>query len=541
MLKVHQAQSHPDEAVIRAIPNPAPACLPSPGDLDDDVNYNSFLNMDEEQDDISPAADDREEMSVSEGSNGEVPAGPTNNTPLGFTFDQLVDRLLAQAKTKSHLDFVSIFLCLYRKFAAPGDLLRAIVLRFEQINRSDRALLVRMTLQFGILNVVAQWVAGYPGDFAHPRTRQLLASFIEMLSQDRMLIVAAKELRNLFDSDADDDDAVWGYSDGNVERSNSTSVVLNTLTIAGFPGQPFPNSPADDEDTDEGPHSMMGAISVSRHSSGASSYQTSLTSIETSEREAIHFNPRRIIPLSKVQWHQFMEMPDEGIANELTRLDWIMFSSIRPRDLVRHVSMPVDQKEKCKSLRNVNRMIGHFNHLAYWVANMILLRDKPKHRAKALEKFMSIAWRLRYLNNYNTLGAVIAGVNGNAVHRLTQTRELVAPDAQKNFMRLEILMGTQRSHFAYRLAWENSSSERIPFIPLHRRDLVSAEEGNRTFLGPDGDRINWKKFEIMGDVIIGIQKSQSMPYPNITKNAEIQRLVLDSKFSNDEEAGPLRA
>lgn len=143
--------------------------------------------------------------------------------------------------------------------------------------------------------------------------------------------------------------------------------------------------------------------------------------------------------------------------------------------------------------------------------------------------------KLRQLNNYNSLGAIIAGINGTAVHRLVQTRELVSQQAQKDFMRLEILMGTQKSHFAYRLAWENTSTERIPFLPLHRRDLVSAEEGNRTFVGEKVDRINWGKFEIMGDVIVGIQRSQGTPYPNINRNLEVQRLVLDGKFPKDDD------
>jgi hypothetical protein len=79
------------------------------------------------------------------------------------------------------------------------------------------------------------------------------------------------------------------------------------------------------------------------------------------------------------------------------------------------------------------------------------------------------------MNNYNALGAVLAGIRGSSVHRLAATKELMPPMITKDFLKLEILMGTQKSHFAYRLAWENSSAERIPYLPLHRRDLVSAE------------------------------------------------------------------
>lgn len=102
-------------------------------------------------------------------------------------------------------------------------------------------------------------------------------------------------------------------------------------------------------------------------------------------------------------------------------------------------------------------------------------------------------------------------------------------------MRLEILMGTQKSHSAYRLGWANTSSERIPFLPLHRRDLVLAEEGNPTFIDAEKSRINWKKFEVMGEVVVGIQRSQGTPYPTISRNEDVQRLILDGKFSKDDD------
>lgn len=143
--------------------------------------------------------------------------------------------------------------------------------------------------------------------------------------------------------------------------------------------------------------------------------------------------------------------------------------------------------------------------------------------------------RLRQLNNYNSLGAVVAGINGTAVHRLSQTRALIPHHLQKQFMRLEILMGTQKSHFAYRLAWSNTTTERIPFLPLHCRDLASAEEGNPTFVGERRERINWKKFEIVGDVIISIQRSQAIQYSCNPPNEEAQGLILGSKFSKDDD------
>lgn len=107
--------------------------------------------------------------------------------------------------------------------------------------------------------------------------------------------------------------------------------------------------------------------------------------------------------------------------------------------------------------------------------------------------------------------------------------------AQKQFMRLEILMSTQKGHFAYRLAWANTTSERIPFLPLHRRDLLLAEEGNQTHSGGTNNLINWAKFNVMGDVILGIQRSQRTTYPAFPRNEEIQRLLLEGAFSKDDD------
>lgn len=233
--------------------------------------------------------------------------------------------------------------------------------------------------------------------------------------------------------------------------------------------------------------------------------------------------------LSKIQWHQFMETPDDEFAKELTRIDWTMYSAIRPRDLVRYNSLKDPAKVYSRSLEDVSRMIAHFNHLSIFVEGMILLRDKPKHRAKALEKFMSIAWELRKQNNYNSLASLLAAIDGTAVNRLAQTRALIPDPTLKQFMRLLILMGTQRSHAAYRLAWENSFSERIPHLALLKHDLLAADAGNTTFIGPEGCLINWKKFEIMGQIVIGIQESQERPYTFSHRNEEVVRLVLETK------------
>jgi hypothetical protein len=490
------------------------------------------------------------------------PSSESNSSAeSGYSFDELVDRLVAQPMSKQDSKFVSIFLCLYRKFAAPGALLNALVTRFEKNETGNSDQLARMADQLRLLNVIALWASDYPGDFAHNKTRKRINDFVATLEKSHFYMFAAKEIGSYLDSNAQDDDAGWAFSDGDTDETSPTETFFDNSgrsSPAPFLTGTYDDGDDDDEEEDpiysmsnldlsDGPHDstsrLSGTLSISSNTDKPSSTMNqsfSLLTVEASQKEALRLELNSRTMLTKIQWRYFMETPDEDFARELTRIDWIMYNSFRPRDLVRHVSLSGVEKDKIKSLHNVNRMIRQFNHLAFFVASMILLRDKPKHRAKSLEKFMSIAVKLRRQNNYNSLGALIAAINGTPVHRLTQTRDLIPIQNQKDFMRLVILMSTQRSHFAYRLAWDNSFSERIPFLPLHRRDLVSAEEGNKTFIGENKSRINWKKFEVMGEVVLGIQRSQQSPHPQAQKFDDIERMILDSKLSGDEEvsSGP---
>ncbi|KAJ8062634.1 hypothetical protein OCU04_009156 [Sclerotinia nivalis] len=463
----------------------------------------------------------------------------------GVTFEELVDRLLGQHMSRADVNFSEIFLCLYRKFAAPSELFDAVLDRLGRLAEDKNIhYLTRTTTQLRIITVVAKWVSSYPGDFASPSTSRKLDTFINQLASDPVFAAAAQEMRTQLESRVvKDDDTGWARTDADVDNEQAKELesapVSPTTTRTNSKGGYETDMSTLVQEDDVSEIELKGSRGESFFSARASSQPDfttpSFLTVEDYEREAAKMTPKGILPLSKLRYHMFMDIPDDDLADEMTRIDWVMFSSIRLRDLVRHVSLSLNQKEKCKSLANVNRMINHFNHIAKWVANMILMRDKAKHRAHILEKFMNIALKLRQLNNYNGLAAVLAGINGTAIHRLTQTRNLVPPDVQKRFARLVLLMGTQKSHFAYRLAWENSPLPRIPFIPLTRRDLVSAEEGSRTFIGANGERINWKKFEVLSEVILPIMKSQTTPYPNLTKNAPVRLLILDCLIPTDDE------
>ncbi|CAK7273636.1 hypothetical protein SEPCBS119000_005761 [Sporothrix epigloea] len=511
-----------------------------------DAGLDSFLYIEESEAESLRYMDDVPILQRNDEDLSDKPA-----KAAGVYFDELVDRLLTAPITLADKNFADVFLCLYRKFAAPHQLLSAIISALDKTwNDKTLHFLERTATQFRYVEVVVHWISLYPGDFARPASKKMLEGLVWRLAGEPVFALAAQQLRKHLENDVTEDDDTWWAKCDDPPAGDSTAPEF-VAQPSGYSGRGpdlsdsmrsliFEDSRSSDRPSSEtgsigaGPGAVTGNTSTSlspRRAVPLSQFQ----SYEDYEREAATMVPMGTLPLNKFRYHIFMDMDTNAIADEITRIDWIMFNSIRIRDLVRHVSLPAQEKERCRSFTSINRMVSHFNHVARWVTNMILIRDKAKHRAPCLQKFMCIALRLRQLRNYNSLAAVVAGLNGMAIHRLAQTKALIDPDVQKRFARLLLLMSSQKSHFTYRLAWENSPLPRIPFMPLHRRDLVSAEAGSRTFVGPNGDQINWRKFEVLGEVLLPIMKSQGTPYSNLTKQPATQEMVLDCRMPMDEE------
>ncbi|RKF78144.1 putative ras guanyl-nucleotide exchange factor [Golovinomyces cichoracearum] len=457
----------------------------------------------------------------------------------GITFENLVDRLISQSMSRADRDFIDIFLCLYRKFAAPGKLLSCILARLDLVTKdSHMHNLTKAENQFRILNILSKWISTYPGDFAGPSTSHKLEDLIKALIIEPRFATFANEIRLQLQSRVViNDDTGWARTDpdfdsnaGSCIESDSTSFSAPNIKDRLDPDALTSSSYEDDGSTDVS--SKISRLDIFERSSSPTH---SIRSTRDYDIMATTLIPKSVLPLSKYRFCIIMQISDDEFSDEITRIDWVMLSTIRIRSLIRHVNLSPSQKMKWKDFGHINRMIAHFNYIAKWVASLILMRNKAKHRAMMLEKFINIAQKLRQLNNYNGLAAVLAGLNCISVFRLAQTWCLLNADAQKRFKRLMILMGVQRSHSAYRLAWRNSTSSRIPFLPLHRRDLVSAEEGSRTFLDEEEIYINWKKFEILSEIILPLMRSQMLPYSNLIKSKGTRELILDCKIINDDE------
>ena len=412
-------------------------------------------------------------------------------------FRELVDRLIRVYKPQSKDGkFISMFLELYRMFSAPVELLEELTSRIGSSNDVSEKGKV-LSSEEHILSIIEFWINSHSGDFAGQSTQSRLARLISSVEKGSRNVALVEKLRFAMTNAMEDDDTRWPRSDKDVEEARTSDDVKSLSSVSTEPKPEayattlgdlsISNSFTEGFDAESlfRNHSLRTLSAMGPSNPATDSVNTLMptpNAVGSAQRQAIHLSPSPSLQFSKNHWRQLMDQPEESIAKELTRIDWIMFSAIRPRDLVRHATLRPEEHRHYKGLTNVDRMIEHFNHLVQFVTNVVIFREKPKHRSIALEKFMRVARRLRELNNYNSLGAIVAAVQGSTIHRLAATRELVPIEVEKDFMKLEVLMSTQKGHLPYRLAWDNTSGPRIPFFFLHRRDIVIAAVANKTFL-----------------------------------------------------------
>ncbi|KAI1238553.1 hypothetical protein IHE44_0013287 [Lamprotornis superbus] len=153
-----------------------------------------------------------------------------------------------------------------------------------------------------------------------------------------------------------------------------------------------------------------------------------------------------------------------------------------------------------KKTRNLEAYVEWFNRLSYLVATEICMPVKKKHRARVIEYFIDVARECFNIGNFNSLMAIISGMNMSPVSRLKKTWAKVKTakfdilehqmDPSSNFYnyRTALRGATQRSLTAH----SNREKIVIPFFSLLIKDIYFLNEGCANRL-PNG-HVNFEKF-----------------------------------------------
>ncbi|GCB64028.1 hypothetical protein scyTo_0000230 [Scyliorhinus torazame] len=189
---------------------------------------------------------------------------------------------------------------------------------------------------------------------------------------------------------------------------------------------------------------------------------------------------------------QMLGMNTWQLANKLTNFDWGLFNCICEQELIYYTF------RRGNTTANLDFLLQRCNEVQLWVATEILLCSQLSKRVQLVKKFIKVAAHCRALRNVNSFFAIIMGLNGAAICRLSQTWEKVPGKFKKLFSELEHLTDPSLNHKAYRDAFKKMQPPKIPFMPLLLKDVTFIHEGNKTFLD---NLVNFEKLHMIADSI----------------------------------------
>ncbi|GAA5980630.1 hypothetical protein JCM10908_001715 [Rhodotorula pacifica] len=466
------------------------------------------------------------------------------STNLLFRPEDLIDKFLHASLAGDDDDFVNLFLITFRRFVTPSQVLQQLVDRFHFISEQRSETTLKRYGHLRLCSTLSTWLLNYPGDFADSETLERLRRFVEIdLPQGgAWLSHHVYELTPLLPSlsRATDPDASWSSSVPPASQQNIPGKAAPRLRDP-LPMNRSQASLASTFCSSDAPSltedSITSSAGRSRQQQGEQvsldSKDSSLGSASSPMTRQLSGVTARVVDASNA----LAEMREEDIAAQITRLAWDLLAGITPRDAMRHVLARKDESDAVKG-SPIARSIDFVNHLARWAATMILVQSRPKQRAVLVEKLILVATELRASENFDSLMGVLAGLNSQAVHRLSDTFEIVAdrldggavravPGEQtrqpKKLRSLNLLMAPAKSFAAYRLALSASSRDALPYLGVVLQDLTVINETSADF--EDG-LVNWSKFASLGRSCSILLDCPRTPPPSTIDNV-IEKCILD--------------
>ncbi|KAJ7597057.1 ras guanine nucleotide exchange factor domain-containing protein [Mycena floridula] len=448
--------------------------------------------------------------------------------------DDLLDKLMFLAVSGDDATYITHFLLTYRRFANPRSILLAMQKRMRQLDNPSGDPMFACFAQMRICHLLELWIRDYPHDFAVRGTAGALSALIKSIISKTYLLHYGSDflpflelLPNLVDKDA-----AWALKvDDSADESDDSYSLLEDDDDSLHKSEVEP--------VRHTPRKKALPVPVSSRERKPSLPLTAKTFLPSANGNGDHveINARQQIRELQRVASDLNLLDSEDIAQEITRIEVKLFLQIEPRHWLQYTLASGKKDPAHDSIARFNEIS---NHLAAWVVSLILCHDRAKARARQIEKFVEIAQKLRALNNYSALRAVVAGIN-NSTFPGDQTMEhfkAKSPEHAKNLQSWDVLLQAIRSHRAYRLALRNTKGACIPALEVHMSDLIRTHEGNPDVNASDPNKVHWGKFNLMGRFVSSTTQCQaqcraSNDY-NFLARPHIEELINTSCLMNEE-------
>lgn len=205
----------------------------------------------------------------------------------------------------------------------------------------------------------------------------------------------------------------------------------------------------------------------------------------------------------------------KALAVQMTILDADTFGEIKPEEMLLGNWTRPNKEEVAPTL---TFLANYFNQWSYWVSTEILIAGGVNAQVQAVKKFISVLHHLFSLNNFNSLMAVMSGLNRASVSRLKKVWARVPIKFVELFHQLEDLMTPLGNFKYYRQLLAESKDKKpiVPYLVVFLRDLTFINDGNEERLPmpqkPDVKLPNFEKMVLLGQQILELEAYRKVPY-----------------------------
>lgn len=191
-----------------------------------------------------------------------------------------------------------------------------------------------------------------------------------------------------------------------------------------------------------------------------------------------------------------LQLSTMEVAAQLSMRDFELFRNIESTEYVDDL-FKLDSSTGSGNLKQFEEVI---NQETFWVATEILKEPNALKRMKTIKHFIKIALHCRECKNFNSMFAIISGLNLAPIARLRSTWEKLPSKYEKLFSDLQDVFDPSRNMAKYRNTLSSQSMQPpiIPLFPVVKKDLTFLHEGNDSSV--DG-LVNFEKLRMIAKEI----------------------------------------
>ncbi|KAM7398331.1 hypothetical protein PAMA_006305 [Pampus argenteus] len=191
-----------------------------------------------------------------------------------------------------------------------------------------------------------------------------------------------------------------------------------------------------------------------------------------------------------------LQLSTMEVAAQLSMRDFELFRNIESTEYVDDLF----KLESSVGSGNLKQFEEVINQETFWVATEILKEPNALKRMKTIKHFIKIALHCRECKNFNSMFAIISGLNLAPVARLRSSWEKLPSKYEKLFGDLQDVFDPSRNMAKYRNVLSSQSMQPpiIPLFPVVKKDLTFLHEGNDSSV--DG-LVNFEKLRMIAKEI----------------------------------------